>query len=81
MTDEERAELDLLRLSTERCKFAVALGPPMAARDQQALERLQEREWIRLIDISTIAMGQFDQLFRIFLLTKPALAFLKRHAN
>ena len=81
MTDDEQAELGLLRHANERSKFAIALGAPVTEADQLALERLQEREWIRLIDVTTIASGRPGQVFRVFLLTKPALAFLKRQSN
>ena len=72
MTDDEREELKLLRLSSEKGKFAVGISYPMAAPAQAALERLQEREWIRLIDVTPIA--ESPGVYRVFLLMKPALA-------
>jgi hypothetical protein len=79
MTEDEAEELKLLKLSSEKGKFAVGIGHKMSPAAQLALERLQEREWIRLIDVTPIAEG--PGVYRVFLLTKPALAFLKRQSN
>ena len=87
MTDDEREELGLLRLASDKGTFAIGLGAMPGKGVQFALERLQIREWIKLIDVSPIAVGlvvapgKGVPVFRIFLLTKPALAFLKRHSN
>jgi hypothetical protein len=86
MTDDERAELDLLRLASEKATFGIALGAAIGKEKQFALERLQKREWIRLIDVTPIAAVRASEgggvpVFRVFLLMKPALAFLKRHSN
>ena len=81
MTEEEQAENTFLALANERGKFAI--GVNYAFRDEQhqfALERLQEREWIRLIDISTIS-GSEGQVCRIFLLTKAAYDWLKETSS
>jgi hypothetical protein len=79
MTDDEAEELKLLKLSSEKGKFAINVGTRMSQAAQLALERLQEREWIKLIDVTPIASQ--SGIFRVFLLTKPALAFLKRQSN
>lgn len=81
MTAEEKAELELLKLSSEKGKFAIAVGYPMSQEQQDALERLQLRDWIRLIDVSTIEHDKKFRLFRVFMLTPPALDFLKRQSN
>jgi hypothetical protein len=79
--EEEQEELKLLRLASERGKFAIAVGYPSPQEQQDALERLQEREWIRLIDVSTINVDDKLRLYRVFLLSKDALAFLKRRST
>jgi hypothetical protein len=82
MTDDEVAELGLLRLASEKGKFAVSIRRNMSQADQDALERLQLREWIKLIDVTPIWLSEGrGDLFRIFMLTPPALAFLRKHAS
>lgn len=78
MTEKERAELRILRLANELGKFAVPLHPEAMTRraDQEALERLQVREWVRLIDVSFIAAS--GGICRLFMLTQPARDFLRR---
>lgn len=80
MTEDETAERDLLALANERGKFGVEVGYPLDERRQEALERLQERDWIRLIDVSTTAVSQ-GKVLRLFLLTKAALDWLKKTAS
>jgi hypothetical protein len=81
LTDEERAELSLLQLASEKGKFAISIGHRLSNERQFALERLQERDWIRLIDVTPITTAGPRDLLRVFMLNAPALAFLKRHAN
>jgi hypothetical protein len=86
MTDDQREELKLLRLASEKGTFAIGLGANMGKDQQFALERLQIREWIKLIDVTPIAAGRTlatggVPVYRVFLLAKPALAFLKRQSN
>lgn len=76
MTDAEKAEIRLLRHANDRGKFAVPLGAQMALATQEALERLQEKRWIQLIDITPIAAG--EGYYRIFLLSLEAIS-MKNH--
>jgi hypothetical protein len=79
MNADQRAERKLLRLASEKGKFVVSITAAMTEETQGALERLQLREWIRLIDVTPI--GPKPRLYRVFLLTKPALEFLSRTAD
>jgi hypothetical protein len=79
MTPDQSEELKILRLASGKGKFAIPVGARMGPSAQFALERLQERDWIRLIDLAPLA--SMPGLYRVFLLTKPALAFLKKSAS
>lgn len=63
---EREAEAAILRIkSADTQKFAVPLLGVMEQSQQDALERLMLRDWIRLIDISalpTVGLG----LYRVF---------------
>jgi hypothetical protein len=74
---EQAAELGFLSLCSEFGKFAVQVGAQLTPEQQGALERLQARRWITLIDVTPIANMQ--GLFRVFLLAEPAWAFLREH--
>jgi hypothetical protein len=80
MTDDEMAELALMKLANEHGKFALSFG---SFSDEQtlALERLQIREWVRLIDVNFIASGPMATPFRVFMLTQPALTWLRKNSN
>lgn len=76
MTDEEADELHVLKLSNELGKFAIPVHPgEFKGQYQQALERLQLRSWIQLIDVSYV--GAYGGICRIFRLTPEAQAYLK----
>lgn len=76
MTPDQEAEFDLLKLATEHGKFA--LGVTYAVeRTQLALERLQLRDWVRLIDIAFIGAGQ-GQLCRVFLAQPAAMTWFRK---
>lgn len=72
----EEAEETILRLGTEDThKFAIQLGYTLDRDEQDALERLMLRDWIRLIDISTVA-AMPGKLMRIFRIMPEAVAWL-----
>jgi hypothetical protein len=53
---QERAEYEILSLMTpDTRKFAIQVGYPLDEDEQNALERLMLRDWIRLIDIGPVA--------------------------
>lgn len=79
MNDDQIAERNFLRLASERGKFAISVTANMSQAAHDALERLQLRDWIRLIDVSPIATQ--PGLYRIFMLCPPALVFLRETAN
>jgi hypothetical protein len=79
--DELRAEREVLNMRSEKYTFAIELGKPMLPISQQfALERLQRREWLRLIDLSPVAAYP-NKLFRVFLVTEQAREWLRKTAN
>lgn len=77
MTADEQAEHELLGMANEQGKFAVALGHSMDKRLQAALERLQIRRWVTLIDLSNIAEMP-GPVFRIFLATPEAMTWFRK---
>ena len=79
MTDHEAAEWKILSLGSEKGKFAIPIGATLALDDSYALERLQLRGWIRLIDVSTIAA--MEGVFRIFLIMPEAAAWFRKSSN
>lgn len=86
MTPEQEAERDILSLASEKWKFGLGLTVDLDAKfgagRQEAFERLQEREWIRLIDVSFVAtMGAQGQAIRIFLIMPPAREWMKSIAS
>ena len=81
MTDDEAAELELLPLATRVASSRSVLAAPCRSAGRTPLKRLQERDWIRLIDVTPIELRGPKELFRVFLLTASGLAFLKRHAS
>jgi hypothetical protein len=72
---EQVAELEFLRLTSEFGKFAVSVGARLTSDQQGALERLQVRRWITLIDVTPLPIE--PGLFRVFLLEEPARAWLR----
>lgn len=74
MTNEERHEAKILRLANEHGKFAIELGFIGSVDQQQALERLQLRRWILLIDISGV-VSHPGRLFRVFMASDEAMAW------
>ncbi len=71
--NDDEEELELLKLANEHGKFAIPiLTQPLSEPKQLALERLQQRRWITLIDVTPIA--NMTGLYRIFLLSPEARA-------
>lgn len=75
MTQEERAEYKVLALMTpDTHKFAIQVNYPLSEEKQQALERLQLRDWIRLIDVADVSAFP-GVLMRIFLVMPQAVTW------
>ncbi len=68
---EQAYEYDLLQLANEHGKFAIAVNYPLSRHQQQALERLQVRQWVQLIDVACTESSS-GQLMRIFLVSSSA---------
>jgi len=79
LTREQEQELTILSHATDRGKFAVPLtmNPEMSLSQTEALERLQIRRWIILIDVSLIAHAK--GIHRIFLLSDEAMKWKNDH--
>ena len=85
MTCDEQAEHVLLSLMTsDTHKFAIALNYPLSEAQQFALERLQLRDWVRLIDVSSIACTPVTAfpvaVFRVFRVMPEAVQWFKERA-
>lgn len=81
MTPEEEVEYGVLGLMTEHTyKFAIEIGYRGTQEFQDALERLQNRPWIRLIDVSLIdgAENARGRIMRIFRVLPDAVAWYRR---
>ncbi len=68
LSREEQAEYYLLLFAElENHKMSIEVGCPLQVSLQQALERMQMRDWIRLIDVSPIAAlpGKLLRIFRV----------------
>lgn len=73
LTSEQEAEFDILARASATHKFAVPFGVLPGERLQEAFDRLQTREWIRLIDLWPPPVAHPEAgLFRVFLVTQPA---------
>lgn len=75
MQDNDLADFEILRLASDKRKFAIALDYPLDQRRQDALERGQEHEWFRLIDVTRVEAGR-GQVLRVFRLTDAGIARL-----
>lgn len=77
MTPEQQHEYEILKLANESGKFAIEVGTDPGGKDLQfALERLQTRRWITLIDISPISEYP-GLLFRLFLASDEAMTWFR----
>ena len=68
LSDAEQAEYYLLSYAErDNYKMAIEVGCPLEEPLQTALERLQVRDWVRLIDVSPIAAlrGKLLRIFRV----------------
>jgi hypothetical protein len=75
VTTFEEDEFRILALMTaETRKFVAPLGMAFAQEQQDALERLMLRDWIRLIDIS-YAPTAGPGMFRVFRVMPEAIAW------
>jgi hypothetical protein len=76
-TPEQAEERKVLEAANEHGKFAVQVGYAPSEAWQLALERLQLKRWVTLIDVTSI-MHSPGRLMRIFLLSEEALHFIGR---
>lgn len=77
-TPDQAEERKLLELANENGKLAIQYGFMPSPAAQLALERLQMRRWIQLIDLSPIQTTGDGRPMRIFLVNAEALHFLGR---
>lgn len=67
--NDELDELEILKMANEKGKFAIPLDERLGRRSQEALERLMDKDWIRLIDVTPLAFdgrpGKFYRVFRV----------------
>lgn len=77
MTNDESDEATILSLANENGKFAVPLRATLNDREALALERLQLRDWIRLIDVTPIA-ATAGAVVRVFRIMPDAQSWLRR---
>lgn len=73
--NEAIADWTVLSRANAQGKFAIDLYMVLPERVQLALERGQEREWYRLIDISPLAVSN-GRIMRVFMLTDAGRARL-----
>lgn len=73
MDKAELYEFELLKMASEKSKFAIALSYKSTPEQQLALERLQDKEWVKLIDVSPLAYGPPGVIFRVFKVQPEAL--------
>lgn len=79
MTADEEIEHTLLALMTpDTKKLAIEYGYQFDDRAQLALERLQLRDWIRLIDISPVHAAP-GRVMRVFRVMPEAVAWFERN--
>jgi hypothetical protein len=79
MTDAETAEYKVLKLANEHGKLAFQLGfSGDTQSDVDALEGLQIRRWITLIDITPLTtMDMPGIFFRVFLVSPEAMTWFR----
>ena len=76
VTDEEHEYEILRRMTPGTHKIGVPIIADLSAEQQFALERLQLRDWVRLIDVS-VASGVPGHLLRIFRVMPAAVAWFQ----
>ena len=75
----EHAEYRILAMMTEDThKFAIQVGYPLDEAQQAALERLLLRDWVRLIDVTPVAIAP-DRTVRVFRVMPEAVAWYRGH--
>lgn len=74
---DEEAEFRLLHLMTAGThKFAIEVGYPLDDEQQLAFERLMLKDWIRLIDVSSV-VASHGRLMRVFRVMPEAVEWYK----
>jgi hypothetical protein len=74
---KEAAERQLLEMATPEGKFALQVGMNLPRDLQLALERLQLKRWVTLIDVTPVSAYP-DRVCRIFLLSDEAMIWFKK---
>ena len=79
MMESEKAEFDILKMANENGKFGIELAIGVLSEQLQfALERLQIRRWVTLIDITPIAASVAGiRVMRIFLASDEAMRWFR----
>jgi hypothetical protein len=61
-----------------RARLAISFGYALQSSQQQALERLQRRDWVRLIDVSPTRESGPHMVMRAFHVMEPALRWFEK---
>lgn len=69
--------LELLKLANENGKIGIEFGYIGSLERQKALEWMQVQDWIRLIDLTPVAVSP-GKVFRVFLAQPIAVAWRAR---
>lgn len=80
LTDES-AEAEILAIMNDKGKFVVPIDAGLDQQQQDALERLMLRDWIRLIDVSPASQAAPHspfQLYRVFRVMPVAVSWFKK---
>lgn len=74
LDDKQLAELELLALARDEAngRFSLPMGGLTNLRRVTALERLQNRRWVCLVDVNIVPSGPPDVPYRIFMLSDDA---------
>lgn len=81
MTREEQYEFNVLKLANDAGKLALEFGILFKDKEHQfALERLQLRRWLTLIDLAPATLAQTSRpaLLRIFLASEEAMTWFRQ---
>jgi len=74
---DQQCEMNLLKRMNTQHKLGIQVDYSLSEDLQRALERLQLKDWIRLIDVATIE-ASCGKLMRIFLVMPPAVAWYEQ---
>lgn len=78
MTEDETARFAVLKLATDGGKFAIPLGAGFGTpEEQKAFEALLMEDWVRLIDVTPLAVGEDNRLYRVFMASDAAMSWFR----